>query len=92
MRTAPTRPEEGRTEGRRTSQSTHLELTFDPSERASPAPARELTQAHYAPFCSVVIKVGMVGDSQIGKTSLMVKYVSPDHQLERMTAAPSSSD
>ena len=24
---------------------------------------------------SVVIKVGMVGDSQIGKTSLMVKYV-----------------
>ena len=27
-----------------------------------------------SPF-SVVIKVGMVGDSQIGKTSLMVKYV-----------------
>jgi len=26
-------------------------------------------------FASVVIKVGMVGDSQIGKTSLMVKYV-----------------
>ena len=26
-------------------------------------------------YCSVVIKVGMVGDSQIGKTSLMVKYV-----------------
>ena len=26
-------------------------------------------------FRSVVIKVGMVGDSQIGKTSLMVKYV-----------------
>lgn len=24
---------------------------------------------------SVVIKVGMLGDSQIGKTSLMVKYV-----------------
>lgn len=24
---------------------------------------------------SVVVKVGMVGDSQIGKTSLMVKYV-----------------
>ena len=27
------------------------------------------------PSRSVVIKVGMVGDSQIGKTSLMVKYV-----------------
>ena len=27
------------------------------------------------PNTSVVIKVGMVGDSQIGKTSLMVKYV-----------------
>jgi GTP-binding protein of the ras superfamily involved in termination of M-phase len=26
-------------------------------------------------YYSVVIKVGMVGDSQIGKTSLMVKYV-----------------
>jgi Gtp-binding protein of the ras superfamily involved in termination of M-phase len=26
-------------------------------------------------FRSVVVKVGMVGDSQIGKTSLMVKYV-----------------
>ena len=26
-------------------------------------------------FRSVVIKVGMLGDSQIGKTSLMVKYV-----------------
>jgi Gtp-binding protein of the ras superfamily involved in termination of M-phase len=24
---------------------------------------------------SVLVKVGMVGDSQIGKTSLMVKYV-----------------
>jgi GTP-binding protein of the ras superfamily involved in termination of M-phase len=43
--------------------------------------------AHYRPMVvslyvdqdfwpsSVVIKVGMVGDSQIGKTSLMVKYV-----------------
>jgi hypothetical protein len=33
--------------------------------------------AHRVLTCyhSVVIKVGMVGDSQIGKTSLMVKYV-----------------
>ena len=30
---------------------------------------------HVLPCSSVVIKVGMVGDSQIGKTSLMVKYV-----------------
>jgi len=30
---------------------------------------------HRFTCCSVVIKVGMVGDSQIGKTSLMVKYV-----------------
>jgi len=27
------------------------------------------------PVHSYVVKVGMVGDSQIGKTSLMVKYV-----------------
>ena len=37
-------------------------------------------QRHPAPSAppsknSVVIKVGMVGDAQIGKTSLMVKYV-----------------
>lgn len=39
-----------------------------------------LTSLHTRPLIcfigrSVVIKVGMVGDSQIGKTSLMVKYV-----------------
>ena len=51
---------------------------------------------------SVVIKVGMVGDSQIGKTSLMVKYVegsfdevctlfsSPSH-LPRSPCFPSVS-
>lgn len=33
-----------------------------------------LTRAFRA-IHSVVVKVGMVGDSQIGKTSLMVKYV-----------------
>jgi hypothetical protein len=32
-------------------------------------------QAQAASKSSVVIKVGMVGDAQIGKTSLMVKYV-----------------
>ena len=32
-------------------------------------------QASQANKNSVVIKVGMVGDAQIGKTSLMVKYV-----------------
>jgi GTP-binding protein of the ras superfamily involved in termination of M-phase len=31
---------------------------------------RQLTQTS-----SIVLKVGMVGDAQIGKTSLMVKYV-----------------
>lgn len=30
---------------------------------------------HETDAFSVVVKVGMVGDSQIGKTSLMVKYV-----------------
>jgi GTP-binding protein of the ras superfamily involved in termination of M-phase len=32
-------------------------------------------QPEPAKSSSVVIKVGMVGDAQIGKTSLMVKYV-----------------
>jgi GTP-binding protein of the ras superfamily involved in termination of M-phase len=35
--------------------------------------SKAITHIHC--LCSVVIKVGMVGDSQIGKTSLMVKYV-----------------
>lgn len=43
-------------------------------------PARQEQQSHggqdfNARRNSVVIKVGMVGDAQIGKTSLMVKYV-----------------
>ncbi|EFE42514.1 hypothetical protein TRV_02710 [Trichophyton verrucosum HKI 0517] len=33
---------------------------------------------------SVVIKVGMVGDAQIGKTSLMVKYVEGDKSREAL--------
>ncbi len=36
---------------------------------------QEARQAQPASKSSVVIKVGMVGDAQIGKTSLMVKYV-----------------
>ena len=36
---------------------------------------QENRQAQPANKGSVVIKVGMVGDAQIGKTSLMVKYV-----------------
>src|SRR5216684_5835724 len=36
-----------------------------------PVAARRVLTGYY----SVVIKVGMVGDAQIGKTSLMVKYV-----------------
>lgn len=36
---------------------------------------REHVLIFYGCNLSVVIKVGMVGDSQIGKTSLMVKYV-----------------
>ena len=33
------------------------------------------TNWHILTSRSVIIKVGMVGDSQIGKTSLMVRYV-----------------
>lgn len=36
---------------------------------------QETSQRSQAAKNSVVIKVGMVGDAQIGKTSLMVKYV-----------------
>ena len=43
---------------------------------AQPQPAEVAQrQASQAAKNSVVIKVGMVGDAQIGKTSLMVKYV-----------------
>jgi GTP-binding protein of the ras superfamily involved in termination of M-phase len=40
-------------------------------------PKKDTTKAKVRPQQrnSVVVKVGMVGDSQIGKTSLMVKYV-----------------
>lgn len=38
-------------------------------------PCRSIAVPWLIDTSSVVIKVGMVGDSQIGKTSLMVKYV-----------------
>jgi hypothetical protein len=43
---------------------------------------------------SVVIKVGMVGDAQIGKTSLMVKYVEgsfDEDYIQTLGLSPSSS-
>lgn len=48
------------------SDSTNRHASQDPNQRSN---GQEKTQN------SVVIKVGMVGDAQIGKTSLMVKYV-----------------
>jgi Gtp-binding protein of the ras superfamily involved in termination of M-phase len=42
---------------------------------ANSQPEQNQKQAAPASKNSVVIKVGMVGDAQIGKTSLMVKYV-----------------
>ncbi len=48
----------------------------DEKNRCVRIPALDVSSdLHYAMCGSVVIKVGMVGDSQIGKTSLMVKYV-----------------
>ncbi|KAL9116606.1 MAG: hypothetical protein Q9187_006867 [Circinaria calcarea] len=44
--------------------------TYQEQNQRPPNPAAETR-----PQSSVVIKVGMVGDAQIGKTSLMVKYV-----------------
>ncbi|GKZ38399.1 septum-promoting GTP-binding protein 1 [Aspergillus brasiliensis] len=54
--------------------------SFRPSSEMStslPQPTHDLSQKQpsQAAKNSVVIKVGMVGDAQIGKTSLMVKYV-----------------
>ncbi|KAI1135662.1 P-loop containing nucleoside triphosphate hydrolase protein [Hypoxylon sp. FL0543] len=63
---------------------------YDPPQQSMPRPASSSSagERHYAEQASresngadrnarnhVVIKVGMVGDAQIGKTSLMVKYV-----------------
>ncbi|MCJ1474846.1 septum-promoting GTP-binding protein 1 [Lambiella insularis] len=50
--------------------NSHSQTYQDQNQRSAPQPTQaEKTQS------SVVIKVGMVGDAQIGKTSLMVKYV-----------------
>lgn len=50
------------------------------AERKPEAPSRGLGAAISASGATgernnVVVKVGMVGDAQVGKTSLMVKYV-----------------
>ena len=45
------------------------------SQEVTQRPQQQQQQASQASKNSVVIKVGMVGDAQIGKTSLMVKYV-----------------
>ncbi|KAL8718700.1 MAG: hypothetical protein Q9225_004201 [Loekoesia sp. 1 TL-2023] len=47
----------------------HSQSYQDQTQRSSNQASNSQTQS------SVVIKVGMVGDAQIGKTSLMVKYV-----------------
>jgi hypothetical protein len=61
------------TPGASTSNGTHPMLTNN-DEKNRYAIHRMWYYILFMP-CSVVIKVGMVGDSQIGKTSLMVKYV-----------------
>jgi hypothetical protein len=48
-------------------------LGYQPSSRPGSGMGHRSSQQ--ANKSSVVIKVGMVGDAQIGKTSLMVKYV-----------------
>lgn len=54
------------------SASAYTKSSFqDPDARASTTSSDKGTPARH----HVVIKVGMVGDAQIGKTSLMVKYV-----------------
>ncbi len=46
-----------------------------PEETTSSEPTYTGTQKQDGKKGQVVLKVGMVGDAQIGKTSLMVKYV-----------------
>jgi GTP-binding protein of the ras superfamily involved in termination of M-phase len=50
----------------------HQQSQYQPPQQQQPPPPPQQQPANKS---SVVIKVGMVGDAQIGKTSLMVKYV-----------------
>lgn len=55
--------------------SSHSYSGFNSYAYERPREQQEQNAAQAATRNSVVIKVGMVGDAQIGKTSLMVKYV-----------------
>ena len=61
------------TPGASTSNGTHPMLTNNDEKNRYAIHRLDYSFPFTSP--SVVIKVGMVGDSQIGKTSLMVKYV-----------------
>ena len=50
-------------------------LSRPPSTQSQPQYGQDGQRQQAQKNASVVIKVGMVGDAQIGKTSLMVKYV-----------------
>lgn len=67
----PTRSRSGsvRKESQTGSQSEAYQNQYPQQRSTQPSPEPQKSNT------SVVIKVGMVGDAQIGKTSLMVKYV-----------------
>lgn len=56
-------------------QQQQQQQSYDPSAAASSSSSAAAASAAQNGRNHVVIKVGMVGDAQIGKTSLMVKYV-----------------
>jgi len=77
---ATTSPPPQEYDSRYNSPSMYQQPSSRPSSSTSAMPAQhqESRQSQPQPQqnkSSVVIKVGMVGDAQIGKTSLMVKYV-----------------